>query len=84
MSAETEEWVDQVQAEIRRKAQHGPWSDMDYQIYNANYDLGHITYWPVDGVLVCRKEGSHPEARAISESSSSIVAFQNTLQHGRA
>ena len=43
MSAETEEWVDQVQAEIRRKAQHGSWSDMAYQIYNANYDLGHIT-----------------------------------------
>ena len=60
MSAMTSEelaWLRAGQSEISVKYARGPWTHMDYIVWSSTYNLGDISGWPVDAVLV--QEGPH-------------------------
>ena len=45
-------WIRQRQLDISTKYNEGPWSDMDYTVWRASYNLGDISDWPLDAVAV--------------------------------
>ena len=45
-------WIRQRQLDISAKYNEGPWSDMDYTVWRASYNLGDISDWPLDAVVV--------------------------------